>query len=130
MFRYLQPGFDPTRCRPRDCEFDVDATLANEAHPIRSGGHVSNSSVSGDDDLTAGAAVESGETIDSATADREAAFDDAVSSAAGNVTGEDAVVASPAEDSTVDETILEPDRDTSQAADVAAGYDDENPDRG
>jgi hypothetical protein len=91
---------------------------------------MSNSSVSGDDDLTAGATVESGETIDSATADREAAFDDPVSSAAGNVTGEDAVVASPPEDSTVDETILEPDRDTSQAADVAAGYDDENPDRG
>ena len=91
---------------------------------------MSNSSVSGDDDMTAGATVESGETIDSATADREAAFDDPVSSAAGNVTGEDAVVASPPEDSTVDETILEPDRDTSQAADVAAGYDDENPDRG
>jgi hypothetical protein len=91
---------------------------------------MSNSSVSGDDDLTAGATVESGETIDSATADREAAFDDPVSSAAGNVTGEDAIVASPPEDSTVDETILEPDRDTSQAADVAAGYDDENPDRG
>ena len=91
---------------------------------------MTNSSVSGDDDLTAGATVESGETIDSATADREAAFDDPVSSAAGNVTGEDAVVASPPEDSTVDETILEPDRDTSQAADVAAGYDDENPDRG
>jgi hypothetical protein len=92
---------------------------------------MSNSRFSGDDDLIAGSTVESGgETVDSATADREAAFDDPVSSAAGTVTGEDAVVANPPEDSTVDETIFDPDRDTSQAADVAAGYDDENPDRG
>ena len=134
---------------------------------------MSNSSVTGDDDLAAGATVESGETVDSATADREAAFDNPVRSAAGNVTGEDAIVASPPEDSTVesgdavdsatadreaafddpvssaagtvtggdavvgppehstvDETTFDPDRDTSQAADVAAGYDDENPDRG
>ena len=92
---------------------------------------MSSSSFGGDDDLGAGSTVESsGETVDSATADREAAFDDPVSSAAGTVTGEDAVVASPPEDSTVDETDFDPDRDTSQAADVAAGYDDENPDRG
>ena len=88
---------------------------------------MSNSSFGGDDDLGAGSTVESGETVDSATADREAAFDDPVSPAAGNVTGEDAVVASPPENSAVDETALGPDRDTSQAADVAAGYDDENP---
>lgn len=88
---------------------------------------MSNSSFSGDDDLTAGATVEGGnETVDSATADREAAFDDPVSSAEGNVTGEDAVVASPPEDSAVDDTVLDPDRDTSQDADVAAGYDDDN----
>jgi hypothetical protein len=91
---------------------------------------MSDSSFSGDDDLVAGSTVESsGETVDSATADREAAFDDPVSSAAGTVTGEDAVVATPPEDSTVDETTFDPDRDTSQAADVAAGYDDEDPDR-
>ena len=90
---------------------------------------MSESSFSGDDDLTAGSTVEGGgETVDSATADREGAFDDPVSSAAGNVTGEDAVVASPPEDSTVDETTFDPNRDTSQAADVAAGYDDANPD--
>ena len=82
----------------------------------------------GDNDLTAGATVESGETVDSATADRAAAFDDPVSSAEGNLTQEDAVVASPPRDSTVDETFLEPDRDTSHDADVAAGYDEENPD--
>jgi hypothetical protein len=92
---------------------------------------MSNSSFGGDDDLTAGSTVEGGgDTVDSATADREAAFDHPVSSGAGTVTGEDAVVASPPEDSTVDETTFDPDRDTSQAADVAAGYDDENPDRG
>ncbi len=92
---------------------------------------MSNSSFGGDDDLTAGSTVEGGgDTVDSATADRAAAFDNPVSSASGTVTGEDAVVASPPEDSTVDETTFDPDRDTSQAADVAAGYDDENPDRG
>ena len=92
---------------------------------------MSNSSFGGDDDQIAGSTVESDDgTVDSATADREAAFDDPVSSAAGNVTGEDAVVASPPEDSAVDETALEPDGDTSQAADVAAGYDDEGPDQG
>jgi hypothetical protein len=91
---------------------------------------MSNSTFGGDDDQLAGATVESGETVDSATADREAAFDDPVSSAAGNVRGEDAVVASPPEDSAVDETTFEPDRDTSQDADVAAGYDDEDSDRG
>jgi hypothetical protein len=92
---------------------------------------MSNSTFGEDDDLVAGSTVESsGETVDSATADREAAFDDPVSSAAGTVTGEDAVVASPPEDSTVDETDFDPDRDTSQAADVAAGYDDENRNRG
>jgi hypothetical protein len=89
---------------------------------------MSESSFSGDNDLTAGSTVESRETVDSATADREAAFENPVSSAAGTVTGEDAVVASPPEDSTVDETTLEPDRDTSQAADMAAGYDDANAD--
>jgi hypothetical protein len=87
------------------------------------------SSFSGDDDLTAGSTVESGdETVDSATADREAAFDDPVSSAAGTVTGEDAIIASPPEDSAVDETTVDPDRDTSHDADVAAGYDDADPD--
>jgi len=86
------------------------------------------SSFSGDDDLTAGSTVESGETVDSATADREAAFDDPVSSAAGTVTGEDAVIASPPEDSAVDETTVDADRDTSHDADVAAGYDDADPD--
>ncbi len=92
---------------------------------------MSNSTFGGDDDLIAGSTVDSsGETVDSATADREAAFDDPVSSAAGTVTGEDAVVASPPEDSTVDETSFDPDRDTSQAADEVAGYDDQNPDRG
>jgi hypothetical protein len=84
---------------------------------------MSESTFRGDDSLVEGSTVEGdGGTADSATADREAAFDDPVSSAAGNVTGEDAVVASPAEDSAVEETVLEPDRDTSQAADVAAGY--------
>jgi hypothetical protein len=82
------------------------------------------SSFSGDDDLTAGSTVESGETVDSATADREAAFDDPVSSAPGTVRSEDAVVANPPEDSTVDETVLNPDRDTSHDADIAAGSDD------
>ena len=87
------------------------------------------SSFGGDNDLTAGSTVESGETPDSATADREAAFDDPVSSAAGTVTGEDAIVASPPEDTAVDETTVDADRDTSHDADVAAGYDDdEDPD--
>lgn len=85
------------------------------------------SSFSGDNDLTAGSTVESTETVDSATADQEAAFDDPVSSAAGKVTGEDAVVASPPEDSTVNESI-DPDRDTSHDADIAAGSDGGNPD--
>jgi hypothetical protein len=79
-----------------------------------------------DDDLTAGATVESDETADSATADRAAAFDDPVSSAEGNVTDEDAVVASPPEDSSVDDTVTDPDRDSSYDADVDAGYDDDN----
>jgi hypothetical protein len=81
-----------------------------------------------DSDLTAGSTVEGGgETVDSATADRAAAFDDPVSSADGTVTEDDAVVASPPGDSAVDETTFEPDRDTSQDADVAAGYDEANP---
>ena len=86
------------------------------------------SSFSGDNDLTAGSTVESDETVDSATADREAAFADPVSSAAGTVTGEDAIVASPPEDSAVDDTTVDPDRDTSHDADVAAGYDDADSD--
>jgi len=91
---------------------------------------MSESSFGGDNDLTAGSTVEGdGQTVDSATADREAAFENPVSSAEGTVTEEDAVVASPPEDSTADETILDPDRDTSQNADVAAGYDEANPDR-
>ena len=89
---------------------------------------MSESSFGGDDDLTAGSTVESSETVDSATADRKAAFDDPVSSAAGMVTGEDALVAGPPEDSTVDETTVQPDRDTSYDTDVAAGYDGANPD--
>ncbi len=89
---------------------------------------MSESSFSGEDDLTAGSTVEGdGETVDSATADRAAAFEDPVSPAAGNVTGEDAVVASPPEDSTVEETAVDRDRGASQAADVAAGYDDGTP---
>ncbi len=88
---------------------------------------MSESSFGGDSDLTAGSTVEGGgETVDSATADREAVFDEPVSSAAGTVTGEDAVVANPPEDSAVDETTVDPDRDTSQAADVEAGYGDVN----
>ncbi len=87
---------------------------------------MSESTFGGDDELVESATVEGdGGTADSATADREAAFDDPVSSAAGNVREEDAVVASPPEDSAADETVLEPDRDTSQAADVAAGYDED-----
>ena len=82
----------------------------------------------GGDELTAGSTVEGGgETVDSATADREAAFDDPVRSGAGNLMGEDAVVASPPEGSTVDETLDAPDGDTSQGADVEAGYDDADP---
>jgi hypothetical protein len=88
---------------------------------------MSESSFGGDNDLTAGSTVESGETVDSATADQEAAYDDSVSSAAGTVTDDDAVVANPPEDSAADETALDPDRDTSHDADVAAGYDEENP---
>lgn len=82
------------------------------------------SSFSGDNNLTAGATVESGSDVDSATADREAAFDEPVSSGAGTVTEEDAVVASPPEDTTVDET-FDTNEATSQDADVAAGYDDD-----
>ena len=79
-----------------------------------------------DDEQIAGATIEGdGGTLDSATADRAAAFDDPVTSAAGNVSDEDAVVASPPEDSALDETAADPDRDTSHDADVAAGYDDE-----
>jgi hypothetical protein len=90
---------------------------------------MSESSFGGDDDLTAGATVESGgETADSATADREAAFNEPVSSAAGTVTGEDAVVASPAEDSAADDITVNPDRDTSHDADVAAGDEERNRD--
>jgi hypothetical protein len=89
---------------------------------------MSESSFSGDNDLTAGATVESdGGTVDSATADQEAAYDDSVSSAAGNVTADDAVVASPAEDSAADETALGADQNTSHDADIASGYDEENP---
>ena len=89
---------------------------------------MSESSFGGDTDLSAGSTVESDETDDSATADREAAFDEPVSSAAGTVTADNAVVANPPEDSSVDETIVDPDRDTSQAANVEAGYDDANRD--
>jgi hypothetical protein len=81
-----------------------------------------------DSDLTAGSTVEGGgETVDSATADRAAAFDDPVSSADGTVTDDDAVVASPPEDSAVNETTFDSGRDTSQDADGAAGYDEANP---
>ena len=44
-------------------------------------------------DPTPGATEESSDTVDSATADREAAYDDPVSSAEGTVTEDDAVVA-------------------------------------
>jgi len=82
------------------------------------------SSFGGDNDVTAGATVESSETADSATADREAAFDDSVSSASGTVTADDALVASAPTDSAADETALDRDRDTSYDADLAAGQDD------
>lgn len=52
-----------------------------------------------DSDLTAGATVEGeDQTVDSATADQQAAFDDSASSAEGTVTDDDAVVADPPED--------------------------------
>ena len=79
------------------------------------------SSFGGDNDLTAGATIEGSENADSATADREAAFDDPVSSGAGTVTGDDAVVASAPNDSAADESALGQDRDTSYDADLAAG---------
>jgi hypothetical protein len=84
------------------------------------------SSFGGDDDLTAGATVESSENTDSATADREAGYDDPVSSGAGTVTVDDALVARAPNDAAVDETDLSPDRDTSYDADLAAGQDDDN----
>jgi hypothetical protein len=80
------------------------------------------SSFGGDDDVTAGATVESSEGADSATADREAAYDDPVSSGAGTVA--DALVASAPNDSAADETVVERDRDTSYDADLAAGQDE------
>jgi hypothetical protein len=55
------------------------------------------SSFGGDDDLTEGATVESSDNVDSATADRAAAFDEPVSSGEGTVTDDDAVVADPPE---------------------------------
>ena len=82
------------------------------------------SSFGGDNDLTAGATVESSETVDSATADREAGYDDPVSSGAGTVTDDDALVASAPNDSAADETTPAPDRDTSYDADLAAGSDE------
>ena len=90
---------------------------------------MSESSFGGDNDLTAGSTVESGdETVDSATADREAAYDDPVSIAPGTVSGDDALVASSPEDSAADEIALAPDRETSYDADLAAGDDGANPD--
>ena len=87
---------------------------------------MSESSFGGDNDMTAGATVESSDNVDSATADREAAFDESVSSADGTVTNEDAVVANPPEDSAVDDAALGPNQRTSYDADVDAGYDDTN----
>jgi hypothetical protein len=78
------------------------------------------SSFGGDDDVTAGATVESSENADSATADREAAYDDPVSSGAGTVTDDDALVASAPNDSATDETAVERNRDTSYDADLKA----------
>jgi hypothetical protein len=78
----------------------------------------------GGDDVTAGATVESSENADSATADREAGYDDPVSSASGTVTDDDALVASAPNDSAADETALDSNRDTSYDADLAAGQDD------
>ncbi len=77
------------------------------------------SSFGGDDDVTAGATVESSENADSATADREAAYDDPVSSGAGTVTDDDALVAGSPDDSAADTTVGG--GDTSYDADVAAG---------
>jgi hypothetical protein len=82
------------------------------------------SSFGGDNDLTAGATVESSETVDSATADRAASYDEPVSSASGTVTDDDALVASAPTDSAADETVTEPDRNTSYDADLAAGQDE------
>ncbi len=51
-----------------------------------------------DSDLTAGATVEGeDQTVDSATADRAAGYDDPATSAEGTVTDDDAVVADPPE---------------------------------
>jgi hypothetical protein len=88
------------------------------------------SSFGGDNDVTAGATVESSEAVDSATADREAGFDDAVSSASGTVVDDDAVVARAPGDSAADGTTLDADRDTSHDADLAAGQDEESSDNG
>jgi hypothetical protein len=88
---------------------------------------MSESSFGGNNDVTAGSTVESSETADSATADREAAYDDSASSAAGTVTDDDALVASAPTDSAADETAV--DRgDTSYDADLAAGSDEGNRD--
>ena len=82
------------------------------------------SSFGGDDDVTAGATVESSEGADSATADREAAYDDPVSSGAGTVTDDDAWVASAPDDAGAEESTHKAGGDTSYDADRAAGQDD------
>jgi hypothetical protein len=81
------------------------------------------SSFGGDDEMAAGATVESSESVNSATADQEAAYDEPVSSAEGNVTGEDGVVANPIGDPAND-TRSDPAPNTSYDADVEAGYDE------
>jgi hypothetical protein len=89
--------------------------------------HMTESSFRGDDPM-AGATVQGENNVDSATADREAAYDEPVSSAAGTVTDDNATVAdSPADSAAGDETNLGPDRTSSADADVAAGYDEGNP---
>jgi hypothetical protein len=72
-----------------------------------------------------GATVESAEVDDSATADREAAYDGPAS--AGTVTDDTAVVADSDPDTAPEDTTHGANGDTSYDADVAAGSDEENP---
>jgi hypothetical protein len=82
---------------------------------------MSESSFGPDEGVAAGSTVEGeGGVSDSATADQAAAYDDPVSSQSGRVRGDDAVVASPPDDSEV--TVTDPEADTSHDADAAAGY--------
>ena len=86
------------------------------------------SSFSGDDDLTAVHCRKRRRNRRFRHRRPGSGVDDPVSSAAGTVIGEDAIIASPPEDPAVDETTVDADQDTSHDADVAAGYDDADPD--